>query len=270
MDGISCSAKFAQPGAGVIYVNKLARNSAKAPKAPGGDFTHRETSTDQKAIYLNNVFQESDKVRNIVISQIAADTDLQQQVMENVILSGKENYQVSMTAKVVAEATKGTAGALATYDAFKTAFIAARKTLRTNKVKPDFIIVSTDVYSQIISAAGTEFLPNTNEEIQRTGVLGRYRGINLIEGNLLDGNSAAQYLDAAAATKTVDLTKVGFIMGGHEYVSTAVSLEMARVINAIDFNGVLCQLELATGTAVLDAERVYVHPLSAITVTEAK
>ena len=256
--GATFTEKFQNPGVtgGVVYVNKL-NKTAIAPAVPGGDFSDTEGVTNQVAVHLNNSFLRSEKVRNITMQQLSEDTTLQASTFEKVLLEAQEGWNIAFTAKVAAEGTDIEDYTDITSENVKEKFLALRKSLVDKKVRPTFAIVSTVVYNAMLAAAGDDFVPTANNEIFRTGLVGRYFGIDIYESTALS-EEAAQYRDEAGDLKTVDLTDFEIIMARKDDIVNIVSLEMARIKDSERFNGSLAQVELVAGFKVLDPERVAV------------
>lgn len=244
------------PGAigGVLYVNKLEKNAISA-ELPGGDFTDTDGSTDQVAVHLNNAYLRSEKVRNITMKQLSDDTKLQEATFEKVMLEAQEAWTTGFTAKVVSEGTDIEDYTDIDVDNVKEKFLDMRQSLRDKKIRPTYAIVNTTVYSAMLNFAGKSFIPNNNEETFRTGLVGRFFGLDIYESTAL-AEDAAKYRDESGTEKTVDLTEVEMIMARPEDIVNVVSLNMARIKESEQFNGSKCQIELVAGFKVLDSDRV--------------
>ena len=109
----------------------------------------------------------------------------------------------------------------------------------------------------MLEVAGKEYTPSTNENTMTTGRVGVWMGMTWYEGDLLDAD-AAKYYDHAGTLQTVDLTNIDLIMYDHRAFHCVTNLEVARVVDALDFVGVYAQNEINSGFCVSNADMVAV------------
>ena len=252
--GVTFTEAYAEQGVGKIYVNKLEKTNS-APKTPGQDFTDTEGETTQVAINLNNSFDKSEKVRRVTMAQLHGDETLQAETFDKVLSANREDWNLAMTAKVADEAEVYSDVDEIDADNLKAKVISMRTKLRKRKIRPNFMIVSPEVYGAMLDFKGKEFTPNSNQEAFDRGIVGSFLGITVIESNNFDENEA-KYRDASDNEQTVDLTDKEIIMGRYQDIANVVNLEMARLKDSEFFNGVKAQTELVAGFGVLDPERI--------------
>ena len=110
----------------------------------------------------------------------------------------------------------------------------------------------------ILKQAGSEFTPNTNEQIALTGRVGQWLGMTFIECAML-AETAGKYYDYSGTLKTVDFSKVDYIMYNHRALSIIDSFEAARLRDAENFVGTKAQVEMNVGYRVTNKALVRVR-----------
>ncbi len=68
----------------------------------------------------------------------------------------------------------------------------------------------------------------------QTGNVGQWLGFTFVEANGLTG-TALKYYDSTGALKTVDVSKVNYIMYYHEALSIISNFEVARIVDSGEF-----------------------------------
>ena len=131
--------------------------------------------------------------------------------------------------------------------------IAGRKSIRKQKASANVVLASVETYSTMLEQAGDKFTPVMNDEIVRTGQMGYWLGMLWVECNMMDLANDAKYYDFTGTLKTVDLTKVDYIMYDWRGLHIVDLLSMARLKDSENFNGTLAQVEICTGYRLGDA-----------------
>ena len=72
-----------------------------------------------------------------------------------------------------------------------------------------------------------------------------------------------KYYDSTGTQKTVDMSKVQYVMYYHEALSVISNFEVARVIDSERFAGSLAQVEMNTGYKVTNAALARVRKVAA-------
>lgn len=232
-------------GAGAVKIFKLAAKSAKDPKAPASDFDHGQADNDLIPLLLNNLQQESTKIYNVQAEAVPfnmADAHLSQSVQVC-----REGWQMSGLACLANEGTAMTDTEAITKDNIISKIIAGRKSIRKQKASANVVMASVETYSTMLEVAGDKFTPLKNDEVIRTGQMGYYLGMLWVECNMLDLTSAAKYFDFTGTIKTVDLSKVEYIMYDWRGLHIVDLLSMARLKDSENFNGTLAQVEICSG-----------------------
>lgn len=197
-------------GAGAVKIFKLAAKAAKAPKSPASDFEHGNADNDLIPLLLNNLQQESTKIYNVQADAVPydmADAHLSQSVQVC-----REGWQMSGLACLVNEGTVLEDTEAITKTNIISKIIAGRKYVRKQKASANVVLASVETYSTMLEQAGDKFTPVINDEIVRTGQMGYWLGMLWVECNMMDLANEAKYYDFTGTLKTVDLTKVDYIM----------------------------------------------------------
>lgn len=251
--GATCTDQYQTGPAGGIYVHKL-KTSAVAPGKPGRDFTDEETGDDLIQILLNNNFQKSKKIYNVQAAQVGV--ALGNENLSLAIQECSEGRQIAGVACLVNEGTASTATTAVT-DPKKDA-VDVRAELVKAKGSADVVLCSPDYYAMILKQAGSEFTPNTNEQITLTDRVGQWLGMTFIECAML-AEASGKYYDYSGTLKTVDFSKVDYIMYNHRTLSIIDSFEAARLRDAENFVGTKAQVEMNVGYRVTNKALVRVR-----------
>ena len=111
-----------------------------------------------------------------------------------------------------------------------------------------------------LKAAGKDFTPSTNDRIAATGNVGQWLGFTFVEANGATGS--IKYYDHTGAQKTVDMSKVQYVMYYHETLSVVSNFEVARIIDSERFAGSLAQVEMNTGYRVTNSKLARVRKVA--------
>lgn len=251
--GVTCTDQYQIGPAGGIYVHKLA-TSAVAPGKPGRDFTDEETSDELIQILLNNNFQKSRKIYNVQAAQVGI--ALGNENLSLAIQECSEGRQIAGLACLVNEGTAATATAAVTNP--KEDAIDTRAELVKAKGTANVSLCSPDYYAKILKIAGSEFTPNTNEQITLTGRVGQWLGMTFIECPIL-AEANGKYYDYTGTLKTVKFADVDYIMYNARALSIIDSFEAVRLRDAENFVGTKAQVEMNTGYRVTNKTLVRVR-----------
>ena len=132
--------------------------------------------------------------------------------------------------------------------------LGAREQIRVNGGTADVLIVSPQMETLFLANAytsGNAFLPETNEEVLKTGKIGRLFGLNVYSSNLIGGGTPTVLPVAGnAPANTGDAAKCEFIIYDHDAFAIAMDIEGLRLTNAIDFIGSYAQIQAVCGGGV--------------------
>lgn len=132
--------------------------------------------------------------------------------------------------------------------------LGAREQIRVNGGNADTLIVSPQMETLFLANAytsGNAFLPETNEEVLKTGKIGRLFGLNVYSSNLIGGGTPTVLPVAGnAPANTGDAAKCEFIIYDHDAFAIAMDIEGLRLTNAIDFIGSYAQIQAVCGGGV--------------------
>jgi len=241
--------------AGGWYFHKLGSNAVVDPTTVGGDFSGATTADTLVQAVINNAFRVEEKVYGITESATAYNKT--EAEYARVTKEVSEGWQQSGLACLVTESTDlGDTTAIIDTNVL-TYIISMRKECKDNKTSPEYVIVSTSVYEEILTQAGSDFVPVKNDEVLSTGRAGMWFGMRVIEANALNA-TAAQYFpysDSANAT-TVNLSLVDMIMGQADAFGIKNIVQAMRVIDTEDFAGKKVQVEINSAFRVTNSTKV--------------
>ena len=257
IDGMTFTSKYQIGEAGQIQVVVDQRTAgALEPKTPGADFEDENYKNKVINININNSFKKSVKVPSYCVATMPVN------VLANQTWSVTEQVREGRQATALAVLANG--GTIkedtTVIDAanVKGELIASRKTLRKKFAKPNVVLASVDTYSTILEAAGKDFTPLFNDDVLRSGKVGTWLGMIIIECPLLDNTSSYKYIDESGSPQTVDMSKVEYIMYDFNAFSIIDKLICLRPMDSEMFSGVKVQEDLVVGLAVTNKDCVLV------------
>lgn len=255
--GLTYTDKFQGDAAsGLVKVYKIAADGAQDPKTPASDYEDSNASNELIDLRLNNSQMKSKKIFQVQAN--AVPYNMAEEHLSQAVLDCKEGWQASGLACLVNEGTVLEDAEALTVDNIKKKVLNARKTVRKGKAVANVVMCSVDAYTTMLEAAGDQYTPVTNDAIMQTGQIGKWLGMLWVECNQLDTSNAAKYYDNAGNLKTVDLTKVDFVMYDLNAFSIVDNLESIRLKDSERFTGSLAQVEINTGYRVTTSAKVVV------------
>jgi hypothetical protein len=240
---------------GLVKVYKIKADGTTDPTTPAGDFNHENAENELIDVRLNNAQRKSKKIYKVQANAVPYNMAVAH--LEQATQDCKDGWQASGIACLVDEGTVLDDTEAITVKNIKSKIIAARKVARKGKAVPNVVMASVDAYSTMLEAAGDQFTPETNERMTSTGQVGYWLGMLWVECNQIE-LEAAKYYNYAGDLKTVDLSKVDFVMYDWRRFSLVDNLEEIRVIDSENFVGSLAQVEINTGYRVTTKEAVVV------------
>lgn len=247
--------KYETGPAGGIYVHKL-DTSAVAVGTPGRDFTDVTASDSLIQIVLNNNFQQSKKIYGV--QEAAVSINLANEELSVATAEVAEAWNAAGLACLITEGTTASSTASITKSSVKKAVLDARKQIVAAKGKADVLLCSPDTFACILEAAGAEYIPQANEYINKTGSVGQWLGLTVLECSGLAASNGTYYTSAGVKT-TASFSGVDFIMYNKEALSIITNVDVARIVNSENFNGSKAQVEMNSGFKVTSAAQVVVH-----------
>lgn len=252
---------------GLVKIYKQSNDGLVNPAAPAGNFNDEDISNTLIDLRLNNAFRKSKKIYKVqanAVSYPLADTTL-----SNAVQDCKLGWQTAGLACLAKEGTVLVDGEALTTSNFKSKIVAMRKALRNAGANADVCIVSTDVYAIMLEIAGDKYTPVYNDEVNRTGQIGKWLGFTWIEANLMN-NAAAKYFDYSGTEQTIDLTKIDVFMYDHTTLAIVDNLDEIRIVDTDQFVGSKAQVEFDSGYRVRNAQRVAIKKNNPVTVSFVK
>lgn len=253
--------------AGQIYMRRLGKTAATVKDATtsgGLDLTHTETADSLVLIQKKDAISRSEKCYDIVENLRASGKSVDK--VAEVIAEFKEGCQIQymsyLLAPTVASSAVGVGGATrsakttasADLDTLIEDILGDREQIRVNGGTADTLIINPQMETLFLANAyksGNAFLPETNEEILKTGKIGRLYGMNVYSSNLIgSGTPAVLPVAGNAPANTGDAEKCEYIIYDHRTFGIACDILGLRMVNAIDFFGSYAQIEAICGGGV--------------------
>ena len=264
--GVTFTDKYNERG-GQIYARRLGKTAAtvKTATSSGGlDLTHTETADSLILIQKNDAISRSEKCYELVETLRASGRSVDK--VAEVIAEFQEGLQIQWMSYLLAApvAASGVGVGGATRSANTTAdtalstlissILADRQQIRVNGGNADVLIISPAMESLFLANAytsGNAFIPETNEEILKTGKIGRLYGMNVFTSNLIgDGTPSTIPVAGNAPANTGDAANCEYIIYDHDAFAIAADILGLRMVNAIDFIGSYAQVEAVCGGGI--------------------
>lgn len=264
--GVTFTDKYNERG-GQIYARRLGKTAAtiKSASASGGlDLTHTETQDSLILIQKNDAISRSEKCYDLVETLRASGKSVDK--VAEVVEEFKEGLQMQwmkylLAAPVAADAV-AIGGAIrsanttadTTLPTLIASILADRKQIRINGGNADVLIISPDMEALFLANAytpGNAFVPETNEELIKTGKIGRLYGMNVYTSNLIgSGTPSVLPVNGNAVANEGDAVNCEYIIYDHDAFAIACDVLGLRMVNAIDFIGSYAQIEAVCGGGV--------------------
>jgi hypothetical protein len=241
---------------GQIYARKLGKVSVSdkdATTTGGLDLTHTQTEDSLVLIQKKDHISVSEKCYDTVDNLRASGGSVDK--VADVIAAFKEKLQKKYISYLLAEpAVDGAVGVGGATRSAKTTASADLKTLiadilhdreqiRVAGGMADTLIISPAAETLFLAnayTAGNAFIPETNEEIVRTGKIGRLFGMNVYSSNLMGSGN----------TGTAGNSE--YVVYDHNAFAIAADIEGLRLKDAIDFFGSYAQMSAIVGGGVVN------------------
>ena len=217
---------------------------------PGRDFTDEVAADTLIPIQINNNFQKSKKIYGVQAAAVSFAAG--NEYLATAIQECREGWMQCGIACLAQEGKAATATAAITEDTVKSDLIDTRTEIVKDKGRANVVMCTPEYYGLVLKAAGKDFTPSTNDRIAATGNVGQWLGFTFVEANGATGS--IKYYDHTGAQKTVDMSKVQYVMYYHETLSVVSNFEVARIIDSERFAGSLAQVEMNTGYRVTNLQ----------------
>ena len=250
--GVTFTQKYQEGPAGGIYVHKLDSGNAVVPGTPGRDFSDEAAEDALIPIVFNNNFMKSRKIYGVQAA--AVKFSIAEEYLADALNITKEGRQYSGLACLVKEGTLSNDTTEVTAENAVDVLTSLRKTIKDNKGKANFAMVSTDIYAILLAKLG---LASVMDPAVVSGELLKRFGLTIIECNGFD-NATAKYYNNAGELQTVDLTGVDMIVGYHEAFSVLDNFETYRIVDSENFSGSKAQVEYNTAFTVNSPAQIIV------------
>ncbi len=252
--------------AGQIYARRLGKTPATvkdATSSGGLDLVHTETADSLVLIQKKDAISRSEKCYELVETLRASGKSVDK--VAEVVAEFKEALQIQMMkyllATPVEDSAVGVGGATRSANTNKSAnleelledILADRQQIRVNGGVADTLIISPEAETMFLANAytsGNAFIPETNEELVKSGKIGRLYGMNVYTSNLLGGGVPATGGNAPA--NSGDASNCEYVIYDHDTFAVACDILGLRMVNAIDFIGSYAQIEAIAGGGVVN------------------
>ena len=255
--GVTCTDKYETGPAGQIFVHQL-NTSAVEAGTPGRDFTDEVAADTLIPIQINNNFQKSKKIYGVQAAAVSFAAG--NEYLATAIQECREGWMQCGIACLAQEGKAATATAAITEDTVKSDLIDTRTEIVKDKGRANVVMCTPEYYGLVLKAAGKDFTPSTNDRIAATGNVGQWLGFTFVEANGATGS--IKYYDHTGAQKTVDMSKVQYVMYYHETLPVVSNFEVARIIDSERFAGSLAQVEMNTGYRVTNSKLARVRKVA--------
>jgi len=271
--GITFTDKYQIGPAGQIMVHKPGIGTV-TPTAPGADFTHAVVQDSIVTISLNKQFNRSRKIYGATAGSVAypiAAAELEaglQEVRAGWNLTAAKS--IALEAGILLDDNILTVTATDGSDIYDT-IVNSRKKLRDQKANPNVLIVSPSTYAKLLKAPEFQRSTQLSDQAVADGMVGRIAGLNVFEYESLGVAVANGEVITDVNGTTTDITwvtaddELEYIMYDSDAFSIVTSVELVRVVDAIDFNGSLAQVEIVSGFKLTNPKRALlkIHDASA-------
>lgn len=266
--GVTFTDKYNERG-GQIYARRLGKTAATvkvATSAGGLDLVHTETADSLVLIQKNDVVSRSEKCYDLVETLRASGKSVDK--VAEVIEEFKEGCQIQymsyLLAAPVASGAVGVGGATrssnttadTTLATLVDSILADREQIRVNGGVADTLIIAPEMETLFLKnaiTAGNAFIPETNEEILKTGKIGRLYGMNVFTSNLIGaGTPSVLPVAGNAPANTGVAENCEYIIYDHDAFALAMDIEGLRMVNAIDFVGSYAQIQAIVGGGIVN------------------
>ena len=275
---------------GQIYARRLGKTPATvktATASEGLDLVHTETADSLILIQKNDAISRSEKCYELVETLRASGKSVDK--VAEVIDEFKEGLQIQwmkyLLATPVTSGVVGLGGATrssnTTIDTALSTLIASiladRQQIRVNGGEADVLIISPEMESLFLANAytsGNAFVPEQNEEILKTGKIGKLYGMSVYPSNLL-GTGTPSVIPVAgnAPANTGNALICEYVIYDHDTFAIACDILGLRMVNAINFIGSYAQIEAVCGGGVVNPAlaiaKIVTVPADSVTLDEA-
>jgi len=229
--------KYQIGAAGQVLVHKLGK-VAVSSSTPGGDFTHTDTADSTIILPIDKAFQRSEKIYNVQAGAVSY--DIAASHMEQALADIREGWNSEIAGVLEAGTTASEAGTTAlAADTIYGIVVDDRQALVENGAKPNVMIVSPATYALLLKSDQFLRAGDLGDNVVATGQVGSIAGLAVFE-----------YQGLASTTDYVIYDK--------DALSVVTSINMMRMIDSPDFNGTLAQVEIVSGFAITNQDRVLV------------
>ena len=252
---------------GQIYARRLGKTAAtkKNALASGGlDLTHTETADSLVLIQKVDAISRSEKCYDLVEDLRASGKSVDK--VAEVVEEFKEGLQIQFMSYLLADTVDANGVKLGgasrsasttqdtTFANALASILADREQIRVNGGTADVLIISPEIETLFLTnayTAGNAFVPELNQEMVKTGKIGRLFGMDVYTSNLIgSGTPTTVPVAGNAPANSGDAATCEYIIYDHDAFAIAADILGIRMVNAIDFIGSYAQIEAVCGGGV--------------------
>jgi hypothetical protein len=253
--GLTYTDKYQLGPAGQIYVHKPGTGTV-TPTTPGADFADSIVQDSLIPISLDKSFNRSRKLYNVTAASVAyaaAATEIELATKEV-----KEGWNLQAVKSLIGTTSILVSDNLTTLTATDGSdiydqIVADRQKMRENKSKPNVLLATPKTYAKLLKAPEFQRTGAIGDATVAEGAVGRIAGMTVFEYESLD--------DAAVDAATIGgitwaaADELEYVMYDSDAFSIVSSINMARVKDSENFNGIKCQVEVVSGFKLTNPKR---------------
>lgn len=266
--------------AGQLFIRKLGKGTVvgtDATSAGGLDFTAVQTGDELIPLIKNATLAKSEKIYTLIDN--ARKSGKLAEKEEVVVRTHGEAWQGQVTALLLGDEdnfTEVAAPVALTADNVVDQILATQQQILESDADADVVIVSPACRSLLLTnnAKGKGFLPETNEDAKRKGIIGDLLGMKVKVTNFLgkassiatkitpkDGEALLEQItDGAEKAK-----KTAFLVLDHKtfrVVTTILGAASREVKGELGFFGTIASMQSISGAKNTNPERCIVYPIA--------
>lgn len=253
--GVTFTNKYSLGPAGQIIVHKPGVSTV-SPTHPGADFSDSIVQDSLITISLDKQFNRSRKIYNVTAETVAYPIAAAE--IETASLEIREGWNLQATKSLIGESGILVSDNITTLAATDGSdiydqIVVDRQKLRTNKAKPNTLLVTPATYAKLLKAPEFQRTGSIGDMTVAEGAVGRIGGMNVFEYESLDDAAVDAATIGGITWATAD--ELEYVMYDSDAFTIVTGIDMARVKDSENFNGVKAQVEIVSGFKLTNPTR---------------
>lgn len=254
--GVSFTDKYSTGPAGQIIVHKPGVGTV-TPTHPGADFTDAIVQDSLITISLDKQFNRSRKIYNVTEQTVAYPIAAAE--VETATQEIAEAWHLAATKALIGETSVLVSDNILTLTATDGSdiydqIVEDRQKMRENKAKPNVLLVTPSTYSKLLKAPEFQRTGSIGDMTIAEGAVGRIAGMTVFEYESLDDAAVDDATIGGITWASGD--ELEYVMYDSDAFSIVTGIDMARVKDSENFNGIKAQVEIVSGFKVTNPSRV--------------